>query len=98
MSFGFILRHSAQRVIIIIMFYTHFLRIKMKSLDQCTSFRKLYRTAVAKLMKEHFTEEKLFERIDTFEKAITHHIKKDEIGKGLSGMQMGINGDSNGKS
>jgi len=65
-------------------------------LFETESFRKRYRTAVAKLMKEHFTEEKLFERIDTFEKAITPHIKKDEIGKGLSGMQMGINGDSNG--
>ena len=47
-------------------------------------------------MKENFTKEKLFERIDTFEKAITPHIKKDKIGKGFSGMQMGINGDSNG--
>ena len=65
-------------------------------LFETESFRKRYRTAVAKLMKEHFTEEKLFERIDTFEKAITPHIKKDEIGKGFSGMQMGINGDSNG--
>ena len=65
-------------------------------LFETESFRKRYRTAVAKLMKEHFTEEKLFERIDTFEKAITHHIKKDENSKGLSGMQMGINGDSNG--
>ncbi|MED5453449.1 MAG: hypothetical protein VX961_02865, partial [Verrucomicrobiota bacterium] len=42
------------------------------------------------------TEEKLFNRIDTFEKAITPHIKKDEIGKGLAGMLMGINGDSSG--
>ena len=65
-------------------------------LFETESFRKRYRTAVAKLMKEHFTEEKLFERIDTFEKAITPHIKKDKIGKGFSGMQMGINGDSNG--
>ena len=65
-------------------------------LFETESFRNRYRAAVAKLMKEHFTEKKLFERIDTFEKAITHHIKKDEIGKGLSGMQMGINGDSNG--
>ena len=65
-------------------------------LFETESFRKRYRTAVAKLMKEHFTEEKLFERIDTFEKAITPHIKKDEIGKGFSGMKMGINGDSNG--
>ena len=65
-------------------------------LFETESFLKRYRTAVAKLMKEHFTKEKLFERIDTFEKAITHHIKKDENGKGLSGMQMGINGDSNG--
>ena len=65
-------------------------------LFETESFRKRYRTAVAKLMKEDFTEEKLFERIDTFEKAITPHIKKDKIGKGFSGMQMGINGDSNG--
>jgi spore coat protein H len=65
-------------------------------LFETESFLKRYRTAVAKLMKENFTKEKLFERIDTFEKAITHHIKKDENGKGLSGMQMGINGDSNG--
>ena len=65
-------------------------------LFETESFRKRYRTAVAKLMKEHFTEEKLFERIDTFEKAITPHIKKDQIGKGFSGMKMGINGDSNG--
>ena len=65
-------------------------------LFETESFRKRYRTAVAKLMKEDFTEEKLFERIDTFEKAITPHIKKDEIGKGFSGMKMGINGDSNG--
>ena len=59
-------------------------------------FSKRYRLAITKLMKEDFTEEKLFNRIDTFEKAITPHIKKDEIGKGLAGMLMGINGDSSG--
>ncbi|MEE2615874.1 MAG: CotH kinase family protein [Verrucomicrobiota bacterium] len=65
-------------------------------LFEMESFQKRYRTVIAKLMKEDFTEEKLFKRIDAFEKAITPHIKKDEIGKGLTGMHMGINGDSSG--
>ena len=65
-------------------------------LFEMESFRKRYRAVIAKLMKEDFIEEKLFKRIAAFEKAITPHIKKDEIGKGLKGMHMGINGDPSG--
>ncbi|MEE2942158.1 MAG: CotH kinase family protein [Verrucomicrobiota bacterium] len=60
------------------------------------SFPKRYRTAVNRLMKKYFTEEKLYPQIATFEKAITPHISKDEIGKGIEGMLMGINGDKDG--
>jgi len=60
------------------------------------SFPKRYRAAVTQLMKKHFTEEKLYHRIATFEKAITPHIRKDEIGKGIDGMRMGIDGDKDG--
>jgi hypothetical protein len=65
-------------------------------LFEMESFRKRYRAIIVKLMKEDFIEEKLFKRISAFEKAIIPHIKKDEIGKGLPGMYMGINGDSSG--
>ena len=65
-------------------------------LFEMESFRKRYRAIIVKLMKEDFIEEKLFKRISAFEKAIIPHIKKDEIGKGLLGMYMGINGDSSG--
>ena len=65
-------------------------------LFEIESFRKRYRAVITKLMKEDFTEKNLFKRIAAFEKAITPHIKKDEIGKGLTGMYMGINGDSSG--
>ena len=47
-------------------------------------------------MKKHFTDEKLYYRIATFEKAITPHVSKDQIGKGIVGMRMGINGDEDG--
>ena len=60
------------------------------------SFPGRYRRAVTHLMKEHFTEKKLFDQIAAFEKAISPHISKDEIGKGIEGMRMGINGDGNG--
>jgi len=60
------------------------------------SFPKHYRAAVAQLMKKHFTEKKLYDQIASFEKAISPHIRKDEIGKGIEGMRMGINGDKDG--
>jgi spore coat protein CotH len=65
-------------------------------LFEMESFRKRYRAVITKLMKEDFTEKNLFKRIAAFEKAISPYIKKDEIGKGLTGMHMGINGDSSG--
>ena len=60
------------------------------------SFPGRYRRAVTHLMNEHFTEKQLFGQIAAFEKAISPHIRKDEIGKGIEGMRMGINGDGNG--
>ena len=60
------------------------------------SFPKHYRAAVAQLMKKHFTEKKLYDQLASFEKAISPHIRKDEIGKGIEGMRMGINGDKDG--
>jgi len=60
------------------------------------SFPARYQAAVAKLVREEFTEDKLFARIATFEEAITPYVRKDESGKGLEGMRMGIDGDESG--
>lgn len=60
------------------------------------SFPGRYKAAVARLMREDFTEDKLFARIDTFEEAITPYVGKAEDGKGLEGMRMGIDGDASG--
>ncbi|MDP6795442.1 MAG: hypothetical protein QGG00_08630, partial [Verrucomicrobiota bacterium] len=56
------------------------------------SFPKLYRAALAKLMKEHFIEARLFERIDAFEQAIAPHMNAAD----LEGLRMGIDGDERG--
>ena len=59
-------------------------------------FRALYRTALSNLVKDQFTTAKLFARIETFERAITPFVRNDEVGKGVEGLQMGINGDRSG--
>jgi spore coat protein H len=56
------------------------------------SFPKLYRAALAKLMRNDFTEAKLFARIATFEQAIAPHMNGDDA----EGLRMGINGDKRG--
>lgn len=61
-----------------------------------SQFRGLYGAALSNLMKNHFTEEKLFSRIAEFEAAIIPHLKKDEKGKALVGLRMGVEGDRSG--
>jgi len=59
-------------------------------------FPRLYRTALARLMAEDFTEEKLFQRIAVFEQAIAPYFENDRQGAGLDGLRLGINGDAEG--
>ena len=55
-------------------------------------FPQLYRTALAKLMQNDFTEAKLFARIAAFEQAIASHMSGDDV----EGLRMGIEGDEAG--
>ncbi len=68
----------------------------LERLFNTEEFPKLYRAAIAKLMKDEFTEEKLFSRIATYAKAIKPYVGNYKPGPGVEGLEMGINGDENG--
>ena len=56
-------------------------------------FSKLYQEKLDKLMKGSFTEKNLYERVDTFTKALKPYLSKSE----KLAFRMGIEGDSSGK-
>lgn len=56
------------------------------------SFRKVYKEAIGNLMKDVFTEERIFARITEFEKVLSPQLT-EEAG---SEMRMGISGDTDG--
>jgi len=60
------------------------------------AFPKLYKAAMAKLMAQHFTERKLFTRIDLFQQTLKPFADLDPLGPGLDGLRMGIDGDDSG--
>ncbi|MEM7385971.1 MAG: CotH kinase family protein, partial [Verrucomicrobiota bacterium] len=60
------------------------------------SFPVVYKDALSNLMKGPFTEEKLAVRMAAFEKAIAEHVENGEVGEGVAGLRMGIEGDADG--
>ncbi|MEZ5327661.1 MAG: CotH kinase family protein [Verrucomicrobiales bacterium] len=56
------------------------------------SFTKLYKSAIAALMKEAFTEEKLFARMAEFEKVLTPHLTE----QAAADLRIGLTGDADG--
>lgn len=68
----------------------------LERLFSTQGFQELYRTAIRNLMRDHFTEEKLFARITTFEKALRPHLQNTAAEDGLRSMRMGIEGDTSG--
>ncbi len=59
-----------------------------------SSFRTAYQTALASLMRDTFTERKLFSRLQTFKDAITPHLgarEKRNLEMGLEGNTYGYN-------
>lgn len=67
----------------------------LERLFQTEDFPALYRTALTNLTKE-FTEDKLFPKIDDYQKAIAPHVGKYKAGAGMRGLKAGINGDRQG--
>ena len=56
------------------------------------SFPALYQQAIAQLMREGFTAERIFGRIATFETALSSHLTKEEA----AALRMGVDGDEKG--
>jgi spore coat protein H len=68
----------------------------IERLFETSQFRAFYRTALSNLLKNHFTAPKLFSRIAEFERAIVPYLKNDQVGKGVAGLRMGVEGDRSG--
>ena len=68
----------------------------IERLFETAQFRAFYRTAMSNLLKDHFTAPKLFSRIAEFERAIAPYLKNDQLGKGIAGLRMGVEGDRSG--
>ena len=68
----------------------------VERLFKTQSFPELYQSALRKLVEDEFTEQKLFARIKTFNKAIKPFVGKYKAGAGAKGVQLGIKGDRSG--
>ena len=69
-------------------------RVFLERLSNIDEVADMYKEKYSEVLKEHFTEEKIFKQIDDYQKVLKPYLEK--VSGGAEGLKLGVDGNSSG--